>query len=316
VYRVVEAGPRFVMPYRHPAPIEHRSAFISPRIARSLAEAQPTDVIWLDRDGNVRPMSRLQRYRLVIAAGALSVGMVAACALAFAAVGFRVVGILLGALYLLFGAAAYWGMVARRALRQLATGHTVSADRAADRLLMHPIGAAGFQRLARLIKARVAQRAGRHTDAVEQYRAIRYAHSPQARRTVTLNRVTEIATYEEIIALCNAKRTDDARELLSNAPKPTGDYLDLLYDTARLMVAFTADDPGVVPDKDVERMMRYDRLSGGWGVLALVGWHAHKRGNENRSRRAVDAELSKPRTELATRLPAVALWLDQFIPGI
>jgi hypothetical protein len=300
------------MPYRHVPPIDKHHV-TDPRAAPSLAEAQSTDVIWLDKDGNVRPMSSFQKYRLVIAAVAVTVGVVLCGALALVdglPGAYRALGAVAGFVYLFFGVAAYWGVVARRALRLLAAGHPVDADRSADRLLTHPIMAAGFQRVARLIKGRVAQRSGRHTDAVEQYRAIRYSHAPQARRTVTLNRVTEIAVYEEVIALCNAKRADDAKELLGQAPRPTGDYLDLLYDTARLLVSFTTDDPSVVSTADAEKMMRYDRLVGGWGVLALVGWHARKRGAEPLARRAIDAELSKQRRDLATRMPAVARWLD------
>jgi len=181
----------------------------------------------------------------------------------------------------------------------------------ADRLLRHPVLAAGYQRTARLIKARVAVSEQRWADAVENYRAVRYAHGPRNRRSAVLNRVSDIALYEEIIALCNAGRHDDAKDLLARAPRPTGDFLDLLHDLARLVVAFTIDDPSVVPARDVRKMIRYERHASGWGVLALVGWHAQKTGNETLARRAIAAERSKPHGTFERRLPSVARWLDQ-----
>ena len=181
----------------------------------------------------------------------------------------------------------------------------------ADRLVAHPVMAAGFLRTARLIKARVAVREQRWADAIEQYRAIRYLQAARSRRSSVLNRVTEIALYEEIVALCSADRRDDAKELLARAPRPTGDFLELLYDTARLAVAFTLDDASVVPATDVEKMLRYKSYATGWGVLALVAWHARKTGDEALARKAIDAERSKPHGDFERRMPAVARWLDQ-----
>jgi hypothetical protein len=281
------------------------------RVAPSLSEARPNDRLWLDRDGNVRPMTWLQRRRPWLLASLLPFGVLVCTALVVFARGFRVFGIVVGLFYLFVGAVAYWFVIARRALDRAALGQNREAEALADRLLAHAVMAAGFQRIARLIKARIAVKQQRWLDAVEQYRAIRYAYAPPIRRSSVLNRVTEIAFYEEIIALCNADRRDDVKALLARAPRPTGDWLELLYDTARLVASFTLDDPSLVPVRDVENMMHYERCVTGWGVLALVGWHGRRTGNEALARRAIDAERSKPHGEFELRMPAVAQWLER-----
>ena len=278
-------------------------------VASSLAAALPHDLVWLDREGNVRPMTWSQRHRPVTLVVLLSFGMLTCGALVV--LGQHAFGVVLGLLYLFVAAASYWTLVARKALERCVRGQYREADAMADRMLRHPVLAAGYQRTARLIKARVAVAEQRWADAVEHYRAVRYAHAPRSRRSAVLNRVSEIALYEEIVALCNADRRDDAKDLLARAPRPTGDFLDLLHDIARLVVAFTLDDPSLVPTRDVQKMIRYERHASGWGVLALVGWHARKTGDEKLARRAIDAERSKVHGTFERRLPSVARWLDQ-----
>lgn len=287
-----------------------RAGHLDPlRVAPSLREARANDRIWLDRDGNVRPMTWLQRRRPWLLVTLLPLGLLACGALAAFANGFRVFGIVVGLLYLFVGAVAYWFVVTSGALDHAARGQ--SSEAGTIRVLAHPVMAAGFQRIARLIKARIAVKEQRWMDAVEEYRAIRYAQTPRSRRSSVLNRATEIAFYEEIIALCNADRRDDAENLLAHAPRPTGDFLELLYDRARLMVSFTADDPSLVPARDAEKMMQYERHATGWGVLALVGWHARRTGNEALACRAIDAEQRKPHGNFEQSMPAVARWLKR-----
>jgi tetratricopeptide (TPR) repeat protein len=300
------------VPYRQLARPPEDEALTGPvRVASSLCEVRPNDLVWLDRNGNVRPMRWVQRHGPWLRAGILTFGLLASGVLVAFADGFRAFGIVLLLAYLFVGAIVYWGSVARRALRFTALGRRREAEAMADRLLAHPVMAAGYQRIARLIKARIAVKQGRYGDAVEQYRAIRYSNAPRSRRSAVINRVPEIALYEEIVALCNADRRDDARDLLERAPRPTGDFLELLYDIARLFVSFSFDDPSLVPGRDVQKMMRYNRCVTGWGALALVGWHARKSGREKLARRAIDAERNKLQGDLARRMPAVARWLDQ-----
>ncbi len=297
------------MPYRQAPQHEDKPATGPVRVAPSLREARPNDLLWLDRDGNVRAMTWLQRVRFAVVLVVLPLGLLACVALAAFSESLRVFGIVMGLVYLFFGAAAYWSFVARGALERAARGQAREASAMADRILAHHVMAAGFQRVARLIKARTAGKQGRWPEAIEQYRAIRYTRAP--RRSSVLNRLAEVALFEEIVALCNADRRDDAKELLARAARPAGDFLTLLHDTARLAVAFTTDDPSVVPAEDVKKMIDYEHLAMGWGVLALVGWHARKTGDEALARRAVDAERGKPHGDFERRMPAVARWLDQ-----
>ena len=293
------------VPYRQPTLPHDDKPYDGPvRVAPSLREAGPHDLLWLDRDGNVRPLSPLRSMQLRGVPVMLPVGLLACGALAVFADGLRVFATVVGLLYVFVGALAYWGLVARKGVELATRGRGREAEAIADRLLAHHVLAAAYQPSARLIKARVALREQRWADAVEQYRAMRYA------RTAAANRFGEMALYEEIVALCNADRLDDAKDLLARAPRPTGDFLELLHDTARMLVAFTLDDPSLVPTADVEKMLQYERHATGWGVLAMVGWHARKNGNEPLARRSIDAERSKPHGEFERRLPAVARWLD------
>jgi hypothetical protein len=162
----------------------------------------------------------------------------------------------------------------------------------------------------------VALAEGRDADALDHYRSIRYARSARARRSTVLNCATEVGLFEEIVTLTRlagksgGAYLDEAKALLARAPAPKGDYLVLARDVARLAVSFAARDPGLVADDDVRAMMRYERLASGWSVLALVGWHAHARGDRTLASRAIRAEQSKPRAVLAVAIPSLAEWLD------
>jgi hypothetical protein len=304
-------------PYRTPATAAEKPSTGEAAYAASLREALPGDILWLDREGNACVPALRIRNRAIAAVLAIVSG-IALCLgviVEFPSVTVRVLATSGFFFYGLIGAVFFFDRSTARAERMLFTGRLLDAEREADRILSHRILAAGYHRVAHLVKARIATGASRYADALDHYRAIRYAPARPPRRT-NFNCVREVALLEEVVALCragaeNKASLEEARALLERAVLPSGDYLTLKRDVARLALAFASDEPARVSERDVQEMRnRYERLASGYAVLALVGWRAHRSGRDDIARRAIHAELSKPRSlPLAVELPILATWI-------
>lgn len=236
-------------------------------LARSLEEAGPRTFVYIDNQGRVR--SPVQ-YRLM---QVFSYSMLAAILVG----GTALYASLLGPQGLLFGV-MFSALVGRnlRLTRQINQAALLSShDRLdeAEVLLRRLLGRRLVgRRLRALIHhnlGAVATRRGDHEEALGQLRSAIGLYQAAWRRSPHLRS----CQYGEVIALCNLRRADEARQRLLSLPEQSeGDYLLVKYWTTELYVRFCRGD--APPDDGTlwERAERALRITSSAALLALCAW--------------------------------------------
>ena len=115
----------------------------------------------------------------------------------------------------------------------------------------------------------VATRRGDHEEALGQLRSAIGLYQAAWRRSPHLRS----CQYGEVIALCNLRRADEARQRLLSLPEQSeGDYLLVKYWTTELYVRFCRGD--APPDDGTlwERAERALRITSSAALLALCAW--------------------------------------------
>ncbi len=236
-------------------------------LARSLEEAGPRTFVYIDNQGRVR--SPVQ-YRLM---QVFSYSMLAAILVG----GTALYASLLGPQGLLFGV-VFSALVGRnlRLTRQINQAALLSShDRLdeAEVLLRRLLGRRMVgRRLRALIHhnlGAVATRRGDHEEALVQLRNAIALYQAAWRRSPHLRS----CQYGEVIALCNLRRADEARQRLLSLPEQNeGDYLLVKFWTTELYVRFCR---GEVPPEDTalwDRAERALRITSSAALLALCAW--------------------------------------------
>lgn len=236
-------------------------------LARSLEEAGPRTFVYIDNQGRVR--SPVQ-YRLM---QVFSYSMLAAILVG----GTALYASLLGPQGLLFGV-MFSALVGRnlRLTRQINQAALLSShDRLdeAEVLLRRLLGRRLVgRRLRALIHhnlGAVATRRGDHEEALAQLRSAIALYQAAWRRSPHLRS----CQYGEVIALCNLRRADEARQRLLSLPEQSeGDYLLVKYWTTELYVRFCRGD--APPDETTlwDRAERALRITSSAALLALCAW--------------------------------------------
>ena len=236
-------------------------------LARSLEEAGPRTFVYIDNQGRVR--SPVQ-YRLM---QVFSYSMLAAILVG----GTALYASLLGPQGLLFGV-VFSALVGRnlRLTRQINQAALLSShDRLdeAEVLLRRLLGRRMVgRRLRALIHhnlGAVATRRGDHEEALSQLRSAIALYQAAWRRSPHLRS----CQYGEVIALCNLRRADEARQRLLSLPEQSeGDYLLVKFWTTELYVRFCRNE---VPPEDTalwDRAERALRITSSAALLALCAW--------------------------------------------
>jgi tetratricopeptide (TPR) repeat protein len=236
-------------------------------LARSLEEAGPRTFVYIDNQGRVR--SPVQ-YRLM---QVFSYSMLAAILIG----GTALYASLLGPQGLLFGV-MFSALVGRnlRLTRQINQAALLSSHDRLDeaevllrRLLSRRLVGRRLRALIHHNLGAVATRRGDHEEALGQLRSAIGLYQAAWRRSPHLRS----CQYGEVIALCNLRRADEARQRLLSLPEQSeGDYLLVKYWTTELYVRFCRGD--APPDDGTlwERAERALRITSSAALLALCAW--------------------------------------------
>ncbi len=236
-------------------------------LARSLEEAGPRTFVYIDNQGRVR--SPVQ-YRLM---QVFSYSMLAAILVG----GTALYASLLGPQGLLFGV-LFSALVGRnlRLTRQINQAALLSSHDRLDEAEVLLRGLLGRRLVGRRLRAlihhnlgAVATRRGDHEEALGQLRSAIGLYQAAWRRSPHLRS----CQYGEVIALCNLRRADEARQRLLSLPEQSeGDYLLVKYWTTELYVRFCRGD--APPDDTTlwERAERALRITSSAALLALCAW--------------------------------------------
>lgn len=289
-------------------------------MARSLEEAGPRALVYVDEKGRVQPPAR---YRVALASR-------------YAALSAVVLGgsVLYGQMF-----GPLWGLGLMVSLSVLVAG-LLSREVFATRLLNQAVALCAHDRcdeaevlLRRLLSRRklpqrhralglhnlavVASRRGEHLEALAYQRAAMRIYQ-QAWATSPHYTACQ---YGEVMTLCNLNRLDEATEHLRALPeRPEGDYLLLKAWTADLYLRFCRKDSP--PDAEAlwERAERALRITSAVALLGLCSW-AYTQGRspdldmawhllrEAHGRLVESLEESPDNPSLARLLPPLWKWM-------
>ncbi|MBL9008169.1 MAG: hypothetical protein JNJ46_28175 [Myxococcales bacterium] len=279
------------------------------RLAKTLDEAGPRTFVYIDSQGRVRsPL----HYR---AMQALSYSLLASILVG----GSALYSLLLGPQGLLFG--VVFGLLIGRNLlstRQINQAALLSSHDRLDeaeillrRLLRRRFLGKRLRALCHHNLGAVATRRGDHEEALLQLRQaiglyqVAWPRSPHLRS----------CQYGEIIALCNLRRGDEAKQRFLSLPKQDeGDYLQIKAWTTELYLAFTLDTPPALDNELWERSRRALRITAASALLALYAWAFLRSGEPHRDmglhllREAFDRLDGEP---LGQIMPPLWRWMEQ-----
>lgn len=280
-------------------------------LARSLEEALPGSLVFVDRRGDVIPPRRA-RLQAALASGTragLGTVMVIVCASLFGWV-----GAVVGSAYLTFG---LWNLVeGRRAAR---AWRLLASDPAAAEAILLPLARGRWRPEwiragAHAALGHVAAMRGDAESALSHYRAAVASHA----RTGGAKRVHGlIARHGEVFALVNLGRVGEARATLNAlGPLPTGDYLRFQRWACELYVCFGEGRHDIDPDDLHARSLAALRLSSGGTLVALCAWAHAAIGDHDQAAHLLAEAGERSDAELLTRTcPKLRAWMTAYGGG-
>jgi tetratricopeptide (TPR) repeat protein len=277
-----------------------------PRVATSLAEAGPREVLHVDRRGQVRsPL----RYRLRIAAsfGALGSMAIGSAWLYYALIGPP--GLLVGA-----GVAALASWLLSRWFRM----------RAGQRLFLAERFEEAEEQFSRVARARLVPRAVR-AQAVHNIGSCRFLAGDFAAaldhydRAIALYRKArarglfpQMTRYARVLALTELDRLDEAEaELAAIGPVPEGDFLRARHYTSALYLALARGEHALGEEELYERARFALPVTGAAGLLGLLAWAYRAAGDEDMAWHLLREALDRYDSIIGRSMPRLKRWMDE-----
>lgn len=276
--------------------------------ARSLEEALPGSLVFLNHRGNVIPP---RRARLQQAVAYSSRAVMGTLVVGFCVSLFGWAGALFSSAYLVFG---FWNL--REGLRASRAWRLMASDPAQAESLLESLTRGRWR--ASWVRARahagLAQAAilrGDAAAALEHYRAAALYHDKSDQRGGAHAR---IARHGQVFALVNLGRVAEARAVLSAlGPVPSGDYLRIQRWTCELYVCFAEGAHAIEPDELHQRSRAALRLSAGGMLVALCAWAHAQYGDHDQAAHllAEVGERANP-DQLAAFCPRLDHWMTAY----
>lgn len=290
-----------------PVGIERVGSRAAPRfeLARSLADARPTSLVYVDRKGQVRSPARYRAAEAASYAALASViaGFTAVYGSMFGAAGVAAGGLLAG----LFG----WRI--RQVYRLRRAALLVVHDRVEEAIPI--LERIARSRSPRRLRAMAEQnlgaahaRRGRYEEALAHQRRAIELHGARARSRPPVRAVQ----YAEVVTLVNLGRIGEARaRFLERSPRaPEGDYLRMQHWVAELYLALAGADLAFDEDDLHERARAGLRMTGGAALLGLTAWAHHRAGDVDQSWHLLREALDRPGEPIERSLPRLHAWMQ------
>ena len=274
------------------------------RVADSLAEAGPRDLVHIDRKGKVVTGGRARIIR--VGYWGLLTSLVGAEAYlgytAFGVLGLSVAAALGGYVAFVFTRVAHL----RRGLGLLLSSSLDEAE-------------AAFERVAtgRFTPRRMRARGLGGLSAVARLRGRPELALKRLRQSLLLRRrggaLAEAARHTEAQLLARLGRVQEARAVLAEASPdiPEGEYPRLTYHTAELYIAFCDGRHQLDDDELHERASFALGITSAAPLLALLAWAFEQRGDDDMRQLLLDeAKDRHPGDLLSGPMPRLQRWLD------
>ena len=287
-------------------------------IARSLADAAPGEMVFVDRHGQTVGRSQVARYRAAFwtstALGTVAIGLVGS-------VGFAspLAGVLFGASYILLTLFQLRHWPAERAVLALFASFRWEEAHAALLALEHKRLPAGQRATMQVMLGTVEALLGEPQKALDRlerarpvlarrrrsYEVLRcQAASLRAGAFTTLGRFAEARRARDELIREVAVATGSSR-------RKQGDYLEMLVQATELTIAAGAGEPETLPDDDT--LHRWARAALGrtrFGeILVALAWAFHRRGDDDMARHLLAESQSRiPRPSLHKTSPRLDAW--------
>jgi hypothetical protein len=275
------------------------------KLARTLEEAGPGTLVYLDGEGQVRSPTHA-RAMSALSYGAA--GAIVAAATAFYLAAFGPLGALAGVAL----GGALWLRVSRnkRMVRAVTLIQADQLDEAevlcrrtlSGRLVPRQLRAVAHQNL-----SAIATRRGDFETALGELRkAIRLRHSV-LRRSVML----DVLAYLEIALLVNLGRVGEARARLDGrGAAPEGNYLRVQHWTADLYVQFAEGRLALDEDQLWERSHAALQITGAAQLLALCAWGYAERRDAEMSSHLLEQAVDRAEQGMDKRAPLLWRWVE------
>jgi hypothetical protein len=287
-------------------------------VARSLADARPGEMVFVNRRGQSMPARRVAFSRAVawttIASSGLVTGLIYGTFFSSATIGL-IAGAFMQSLALFklrhwpafraaiaYVAASRWEE-ARSALLALEGKRLRAYDRYSVQLILAAVeGLLGQpqESLDRLERAQASVAGWRAPSRVMRCQAA----SLRAAALATLGRVGDARRARDELVR-------EAAAATGGRDRPRGDYLDMLVQGTELKIAVEADAPDTLPDDDT--LHRWARAALGRSrfgeLLVSLAWAFHRRGDDDMARHLLAEAPSRiPRWSLRETSPRLDAW--------
>ncbi len=277
----------------------------SPRVANTLAEAGPRDLVHIDSDGRVR--SRAKTRVLSFAYW----GLLSALVAVEGYLGFELFGVPGLSIALVLG--GYVGWIFTRVAQQrrgLELMVQAKLDEAEDT----------FERVAhaRLVPKHLRARAWAGLASVARLRGDDELALKRIRACIRLRRrrrraLSLTTRHVEASILARLDRIDEARAVLAELPAdvPEGEYVRLSHYTNHLYVAFRSGRHDLDDDELHEQAAFALGITSAAPLLALLGWAFEQIGDTDMAQLLGDEARDRhPGDLLSTPMPRLQRWLD------
>ncbi len=278
----------------------------APRVADTLAEAGPRDLVHVDRKGRVRSRARTR---------AISVaywGLLATLVGIEGWLGYQLLGVPGLSIAAVLG--GYVGWIFTR------VGHL----RGGIRAMVRPDLDAAEARFERVAKARLTPRhlrarAWAGLASVSRLRGDDESALARIRESLSLHRRSKramalTARHMEAQLLARLDRLPEARAVLAELGDavPEGEYTRLSHYTTELYVAFREGRHGLSDDELHERATFALPITAAAPLLALLGWAFRENGDEEMAELVLDEARDRHPGELMrVPMPELSRWLDE-----
>jgi tetratricopeptide (TPR) repeat protein len=270
------------------------------KYARTLAEAEPNSLVYVDRQGRVRTPARLRA--LTGATYGVLAGLMAA--LGYFSWSLGPAGIVFGGAFLAWAGNSLLAMRrVRRATRLAAAGQRDEAMGVLTTVAGGRLLPATHRALADSYLAGLLLRAGRFEEALG--RADR-AVAGSRRQNIHV----QLARYNAIIALIGLGRLDEARRRLAGIPDQPGEMLRLMRWTVELYLAFIAGRHDLDDDTLHARARFALGLSTGTALLGLLSWAHRQLGHDDMAAHLLGEAYERDTRDLPAIMPAVYAWME------
>jgi len=274
-------------------------------IARSLAEALPGSMVFVDGRGQVVSPGRA---RLQAALGYSTRAVIGALLVGYCGALFGWAGAAAGSVYLGYG---LWNLHEwSRTMRawRILVSDPAQAQTILTRLTRGRWRPGWVRAGAHAGLAEIAVRRGDAASALAHYRAALAVY----RKTMGGGRVhARAARHGEVIALCNLGRVNEARAAFAAlGPLPGGDYLRLSWWMCELYVCLVEGGHAIDPNDLHERSRAALGLSSGGALVALCAWAHAVIGHDDQAEHLLaEARERSDEAELARRFPHLHTWM-------